>query len=103
MATLTMDDLVNAGFPQENFPEDLPSPGEETLEGTSLEGKKELWRYQASMPDGAYAMEVEVDRSTMENPAEAVSYMLNQFAYLWRMDREKIAQGDDGSCRRIVL
>lgn len=98
---LTMEDLVNAGFPRENFPEDLPDPGPDNITKSALEGEQELYRYQADTDEGAFAMEIVVDRGTVEDPAEGVNFMLNQFGYLWRTDKDKITVADDGSCWRI--
>ena len=96
-----MEQLVDAGFAQENFPPELPEPSPETVSMQPLEGTHELYRYDATMDGVPYAMEIVVDRATIENPAEGVNFMLNQFAYLWRMDRAKIAVAADGTCRRI--
>lgn len=98
---LNMEQLVDAGFAQENFPPELPGPSSENISTHPLEGSHELYRYDATMEGTAYAMEIVVDRATIENPAEGVNFMLNQFAYLWRMDRAKIAVAADGTCRRI--
>ena len=98
---LTLNQLSDAGFAQEDFPSDLPAPGPETLSSQALEGSHELFRYDAVIQGTPYAMEIVVDRATIENPAEGVNFMLNQFAYLWRMDRAKIAVAADGTCRRI--
>lgn len=98
---LTMEQLVDAGFAQENFPPELPEPGPDTVSMQPLQGTHELYRYDATMEGVPYAMEIVVDRATIENAAEGVNFMLNQFAYLWRMDRAKIAVAADGTCRRI--
>ena len=98
---LTLQQLVDAGFAAENFPTDLPSPGPETLTMESLDGKKELYRYDAAVEGQHYAMEIVVDRETLENPGEGVNFMLNQFAYLWRMDRPKVQIQDGQQIRRI--
>lgn len=98
---LTMEDLVNAGFPKENFPEDLPAPGPETISMAPLEGTKEMYRYQADVNGQGFAMEIVVDRSTLDDPAEGVNFMLNQFGYLWRTNKSSIAIAADGTCRRI--
>ncbi len=98
---LTLEQLVDAGFAQENFPPELPEPSPESISLSSLEGSHELYRYDATMDGTDYAMEIVVDRTTLENPAEGVNFMLNQFAYLWRMDRVKIAVAADGTCKRI--
>jgi len=94
---LTMEDLENAGFAKENFPEDLPAPSPETITMRALEGKNELYRYTA----GGFAMEIVIDRATIDDPAEGVNFMLNQFGYLWRMNRDQLACAADGGCRRI--
>lgn len=98
---MTLDDLVKAGFPAENFPEDLPEPGESNIGKTQLDGTNELYRYEVAIDGEAYAMEVVLDRATVPNPAEGVSFMLNQFAYLWRMNKPAIAVEANGNCRRI--
>lgn len=98
---MTLDDLVKAGFPAENWPEDLPTPGESNISNKSLEGTQELYRYEATIDGSTVAMEVVLDKATVPDPAEGVGFMLNQFAYLWRTDKSGIAVGSDGSCRRI--
>lgn len=98
---MTLDDLVKAGFPAENWPEDLPTPGESNISNKSLEGTQELYRYEATVDGSTVAMEVVLDKATVPDPAEGVGFMLNQFAYLWRTDKSGIAVGSDGSCRRI--
>lgn len=98
---MTLDELVSAGFPAENFPEDLPEPGESNISSRPLEGNQELYRYDAEIDGNKYAMEVVLDTATVPDPAEGVGFMLNQFAYLWRNDKSGITVGDDGSCRRI--
>lgn len=98
---LTMEQLVDAGFAQENFPPELPAPSPTTISMSALEGQTELYRYDATMDGTNYAMEIVVDRATIEDPAEGVNFMLNQFAYLWRMDKPKIVAAADGTCRRI--
>ena len=98
---VTIDALVSAGFPRENFPEDLPVPCEENITMTPMDGSHELYRYQAVMGGKPFAMEIVVDRGTLDNPAEGVGFMLNQFAYLWRMDRIKLECTAEGACRRI--
>lgn len=98
---MTLDDLVNAGFPIENWPEDLPKPGEDTISETGMGGTTKLFRYAVNMGGQPFAMEVVVDVGTVPDPAEGVSFMLNQFAYLWRMNKAGIAVQADGACRRI--
>ena len=88
---MTLDDLVGAGFPAENFPEDLPEPGEANITMTNLDGSNELYRYEANIDGKLYAMEVVLDRENVPDPAEGVSFMLNQFAYLWRTNKDAIA------------
>jgi hypothetical protein len=65
------------------------------------EGSQRLYRYDANIGGQAYAMEVVLDIGTVPDPAEGVSFMLNQFAYLWRMNKPQIVVGGDGACRRI--
>lgn len=98
---MTTEELVNAGFPQENWPEDLPMPGEDNISSEELESSQRLYRYEAGIDGQTYAMEVVLDTSTVPDPAEGVGFMLNQFAYLWRTNKPQIAVGPDGSCRRI--
>lgn len=98
---MTIDDLVDAGFPRENWPEDLPEPGEGNITESDFSGSQKLYRYEATIDGQAYAMEVVLDTATVPNPAEGVGFMLNQFAYLWRMQRPQIVVAGDGSCRRI--
>lgn len=98
---MTNEELVSAGFPQENWPEDIPAPGEDNISMSALQGTQQLYRYQTEAGGQAYAMEVVVDTATVPNPAEGVCFMLNQFAYLWRTNKPQIAVGADGSCRRI--
>ncbi len=98
---LTLAQLVNAGFPSENFPPELPEPSPDTIKLYDLGNKNELYRYEASVGGQAFAMEVVVDRKTLEDPSEGVCFMLNQFAYLWRRDKAQITVQADNSCRRI--
>ena len=101
--SITLAALVSAGFPEENFPEDLPKPGPENISKHAAEGGKELYRYEVEHGGQRFAMEIVVDRATIDDPAEGVGFMLNQFAYLWRMDKPKIVVAGDGSCRRIFF
>ncbi len=98
---VTIDALVGAGFPKENFPEDLPEPGEANITMSPMDGSHELYRYEVNMGGKPFAMEIVVDRGTIDDPAEGVGFMLNQFAYLWRMDRVKLEVAAGGACRRI--
>lgn len=98
---MTIEELVDAGFPQENWPEDLPEPGESNISMSPLQGTQRLYRYEAVVDGATYAMEVVIDTGTVPDPAEGVGFMLNQFAYLWRMNKPQITVGDDGTCRRI--
>lgn len=100
---MTIDDLVSAGFARENWPEDLPEPGEGNITSGDGEGTHRLYRYEAEVGGQVYAMEVVLDTATVEDPAEGVCFMLNQFAYLWRMDKPQIVVGADGNCRRITF
>lgn len=99
--TMTLEDLVNAGFPPDTFPEDLPAPGETNIFSKELEGKKALYRYQVNVDGATYAMEVLLDLAHSPDPAEGVGFMLNQFAFLWRQDRSQVAVQSNGACRRI--
>jgi hypothetical protein len=101
MDEISMENLVGAGFDRDSWPEDLAEPGVANIRGRSLEGQQELYRYQVAVADDAYAMEVVLDRATAPDPAEGVTFMLNQFAYLWRTDKPKIQCAPDGACRRI--
>lgn len=98
---MTIDELVNAGFPKENWPEDLPEPGGPNITQSTLEGTKELYRFECTIDGTTYASEVVLDTTTVPNPAEGVGFMLNQFAYLWRTNKGAIEAQPDGSCRRI--
>ena len=97
---MTTEELVDAGFPTENWPEDLPMPGESNI-GEAVSGTQKLFRYQTEADGRTFAMEVVVDLATVPNPAEGVGFMLNQFAYLWRTNKDGIAVQPDGSCRRV--
>lgn len=98
---MTTDELVDAGFALENWPEDLPKPGEDNIQMARVDGAR-LYRFEVSVSATPYAMEVNVlDGDAEQNPAEGVCFMLNQFAYLWRNNKPNIAVGADGSCRRI--
>ena len=98
---MTLDELVRAGFPAENWPEDLPTPGDESIRESALEGAQKLYRYEANVGGSTFAMEVVLDTATVPDPAEGVGFMLNQFAYLWRTNKDSITVGGDGACRRI--
>lgn len=98
---MTIDELVDAGFPRENWPEDLPEPGAGTIRMVQGDGTQQLYRYEANIDGQMYAMEVVLDTATVPNAAEGVGFMLNQFAYLWRMNKPQVVAGADGSCRRI--
>ena len=98
---ITMEQLKKVAFDPENFPHDIPTPGPETIKLREAQGNKELYRYQIDQDGQAYAAEILVDRDTVENPAEGVSFMLNQFAYLWRMSRDKVKVASDGSCYQV--
>ena len=99
--SMTLEDLENAGFPPETFPEDLPVPGESNIFSKELEDKKALYRYQVNVDGATYGMEVLLDLSTVPDPAEGVGFMLNQFAFLWRQDRTQVKVKPNGACRRI--
>ena len=98
---MNIDELVDAGFPRENWPEDLPEPSDANITMSEGEGSQRLYRYDATIDGQTYAMEVVLDTATVPNAAEGVSFMLNQFAYLWRMNKPQIVTGEDGVCRRI--
>lgn len=94
---MTLDDLVSAGFAVENWPEDLASPGESNISSEEIGPKQFIYRFDV----GAHAMEVVLDTASVQDPAEGVCFMLNQFAYLWRTNKDGVAVQADGSCRRI--
>ena len=99
--SITMDDLTEAGFAEENWPEDLPDPGESNIDKIELDGTKERYSYAMSEGGQDYGMEVDLDTSTVPDPAEGVVFMLNQFAFLWRTNKSEIEAEPDGSYRRI--
>lgn len=99
--SMPVEDLENAGFPTETFPDDLPVPGESNIFSKELEGNKALYRYQVNFEGATYGMEVLLDTATVPDPAEGVSFMLNQFAFLWRQDRSQVKVKSNGACRRI--
>lgn len=101
MEEITTEDLVDAAFQKEAWPEDLPMPGADNIRGRSLDDNQEMYRYQVDTGGQSYAMEVVLDRSSLANAAEGVTFMLNQFAYLWRTDKSQIQCAADGACRRI--
>ena len=99
--TLSIDDLSNAGFAEENWPDDLPDPGESNITQIELDGTKERYQYAINIDGQDYGMEVDLDTATVPDPAEGVVFMLNQFAFLWRTNKEEIQANSDGSYRRI--
>ncbi len=99
--SVSLEALENAGFPTETFPDDVPTPGENNIYHKDLDGEKGLFRYQVNVEGKTYGMEVVIDTSTVPDPAEGVSFMLNQFAFLWRQDPSQVVVKGDGSCRRI--
>lgn len=99
--SMTLEQLVDAGFPEENFPEDLPKPGAENIFSRAMDNAHELWRYHINHAAGVFAMEIVIDRSTIDDPAEGVGFMLNQFAYLWRTNKDQLRVDEQGRCRRI--
>ena len=99
--SLTLEQLEEAGFPVETFPDDLPTPGESNIYSKDLEGDNALYRYQVNVDGATYGMEVNIDTSTVPDPAEGVTFMLNQFAFFWRQDPSQVKVKSDGSCRRI--
>ncbi|MFW5968512.1 MAG: hypothetical protein ACOCV2_13390 [Persicimonas sp.] len=101
MDEITIEDLVEAGFPRDAWPDDLPEPGTANISGQDLQGSEEMYRFEIEDGGTTYAMEVVLDRDTVPDPAEGVTFMLNQFAYLWRTDKPEIEAAPDGSCRRI--
>lgn len=101
MDAITTEDLIGAGFDRDTWPEQLAVPGADNIRGRALEAKQELYRFQCEVDGVTYASEVVLDRATAPDPAEGVTFMLNQFAYLWRTDKTKIQCNPDGACRRI--
>ncbi|MBA2663734.1 MAG: hypothetical protein H0U74_15715 [Bradymonadaceae bacterium] len=99
--SVTIEQLEHAGFVQENWPEDLPMPGETNIYSKELDPKRALYRYQVPIDGQKFAMEVLLDLTTAPDPAEGVCFMLNQFAYLWRQDQSQITVQPNGACRRI--
>ena len=98
---VTLEQLEEAGFAIDNWPDDLPEPGEDNVSRHEI-GESELrFRYQMTEDGQTYGMEVDLDTSTVPDPAEGVVFMLNQFAFLWRTDKGELEQSDDGSVRRI--
>lgn len=99
--SMTIEDLENAGFPIETFPDELPVPGEANIFSKDLEDNKALYRYQVNVDGTTYGMEVLLDLNTVPDPAEGVGFMLNQFAFLWRQDPTQVKVKSNGACRRI--
>jgi hypothetical protein len=99
--SVTLDDLTEAGFAEGNWPDDLPEPGEANIDQFDLDGSEERYRYAITDGGQEYGMEVDLDTSTVPDPAEGVVYMLNQFAFLWRTDKSEIEAKGDGSYRRV--
>ncbi len=99
--SLTLEQLEEAGFPTETFPDGLPTPGESNIYDKKIDDDNALFRYQVNVDGATYGMEVLIDTSTVPDPAEGVSFMLNQFAFLWRQDPSQVKVKSDGSCRRI--
>lgn len=99
--SVSLEQLENAGFVQENWPEDLPMPGSDNIYSKELDKNRALYRYQVAAGDQKFAMEVLLDLASAPDPAEGVCFMLNQLAYLWRQDRSQILVQPNGACRRI--
>ena len=99
--SLSIEELEEAGFAQENWPDDLPMPGEANIEREDLDGTRERYRFSIEDDGTTYGMEVDLDTSTVPDPAEGVVYMLNQFSFLWRTNQDEIVAEPDGSVRRI--
>ncbi|MFB6264323.1 MAG: hypothetical protein ABEL76_11970 [Bradymonadaceae bacterium] len=87
----TLDALKEAGFTYSNWPDDLPEPGDSNISKLEHDGTQELYRFETDVDGVDYAMEILVDTFSAENPNEGVSFMLEQFAYLWRTDRDQLA------------
>lgn len=98
---ITLDDLEEAGFPTDNWPDELPMPGEDNIKSKALDGSEERYRFQIAVDGTNYGMEVDLDTSTVPDPAEGVSFMLNQFAFLWRSDKGELVIDGDDEIRRI--
>jgi len=97
----SMDELEEAGFTTETWPDDLPEPGPSNLEQEDLDGTEVRIRYEIERDGQSYGMEVDLDTSTVRDPEEGVVFMLNQFGFLWGNDPEEIEMNTDGSLRRI--
>jgi hypothetical protein len=98
---VTLDDLEEAGFAVDNWPEDLPQPGEDNVSREEIGDSEYRFRFEIEDSGQAYGMEVDLDTSTVPDPAEGVVFMLNQFAFLWRTDKGELEKNDGGSVRRI--
>lgn len=98
---VSLDDLEEAGFAIDNWPEDLPQPGESNISREEIDDDEYRFRFEIEQGGQTYGMEVDLDTSTVPDPAEGVVFMLNQFAFLWRTDKGEIKMSDDKSVRRI--
>ncbi len=81
---ISYDGLSEAGFTPENWPSELPEPSSDNISREEIGDDQAIYRYDAAVDGTAYAMEVELDTSTVPDPNEGVSFMLNQFAFLWK-------------------
>lgn len=94
---MTFEDLVNAGFIEENWPTEIPMPSEENILVEEVDSNVNSYTYKAEHDGKHYAASVDVNHSLIEDPAEGVVFMLNQFAYLFRSkpDRVLYTEGND--------
>lgn len=103
MSEITLESLSGAGFDKDSWPQDLSMPGPENIRSAVIDDKQALYRFQVQEDGAAFAMEVVLDRASAPDPAEGVTFMLNQFAYLWRTDKARVQCAPDGTCRRIFF
>jgi len=98
---LSMEELEEAGFAEEAWPDELPDPGPSNLDREELEGTEERYRFRIETGGQTYGMEIDLDTATVPDPAEGVVFMLNQFKFLWGNNQDEIEAEPDGSLRRI--
>lgn len=94
---MNLDDLISAGFVQENWPESIPMPDESILRVENVEGGAQRYSYECTVDGKRYGAYVELDPESLEVPAEGVVFMLNQFAYLYRAKPDRVlrAEGEE--------
>jgi hypothetical protein len=98
---ISYDGLTEAGFTPENWPSELPEPSSDNISREEIGDSEVIYRFDATVDGTDYAMEVELDTSTVPDPNEGVSFMLNQFAFLWRTSQDELVLEEGGSPRRI--